>query len=98
MISITDKTLKDLEFSTILQTISDRCNTELGKMKALEIVPFRDKNLLMDSLLQTSEYLSSFSNNNALPNHGFENISNEIKFIGIEDSFLEVGSFYLSLP
>ena len=33
----------------------------------------------MDSLLQTSEYISSFSNNNALPNHGFENISNEIK-------------------
>lgn len=93
MISITDKTLKDLEFSTILQTVSDRCNTELGKQKALEIVPFRDKNLLMDSLLQTSEYLSSFSNNNALPNHGFDNISNEIKFIGIEDSFLEVGSF-----
>lgn len=93
MISITDKTLKDLEFSTILQTISDRCNTDLGKQKALAIVPFRDKNLLMDSLLQTSEYLSSFSNNNALPNHGFDNISTEIKFIGIEDSFLEVGSF-----
>jgi DNA mismatch repair protein MutS2 len=43
--------------------------------------------------LQTSEYLASFSNNNALPNHGFENITNEIKFIGIEDSFLEVTGF-----
>ena len=93
MISITDKTLKDLEFTTVLQTVSDRCNTELGKQKALEIVPFKNKELLMDSLLQTSEYLSSFSNNNALPNHGFDSISNEIKFIGIEDSFLEVGSF-----
>ena len=93
MISITDKTLKDLEFATILQTVSSRCNTEIGKEKALSIVPFNNKELLMDSLLQTSEYLASFSNNNALPNHGFENITNEIKFIGIEDSFLEVTGF-----
>jgi DNA mismatch repair protein MutS2 len=93
MISITDKTLKDLEFDTILQTISDRCNTELGKQKALEIIPFKEKDILMNALLQTSEYLSSFSNNNALPNHGFENITNDLKFLGIEDSFLEVTTF-----
>lgn len=93
MISITDKTLKDLEFTTVLQTISDRCNTEIGKQKALEIVPIKEKNDLMDSLLQTSEYLSSFSNNNAIPNHGFDNLSNDLKFLNIEDSFLEVGSF-----
>ena len=93
MIAITDKTLKDLEFATVLQTVSDRCNTEIGKEKALEITPFKDKDSLMQALLQTSEYLSSFSNNNALPNHGFDAITTEIKFIGIEDSFLEVGSF-----
>lgn len=93
MISITDKTLKDLEFNTILQTISDRCNTEIGKQKALEILPFKNKETLMDALLQTSEYLSSFTNNNAIPNHGFENITHDIKFLAIEDSFLEVGSF-----
>jgi DNA mismatch repair protein MutS2 len=93
MISITEKTRKDLEFDTILQTVSDRCNTEIGKEKALAIVPFHSKEHLMEALFQTSEYLSSFSNNNALPNHGFDSITNEIKFIGIEDSFLEVGSF-----
>lgn len=93
MIAITDKTLKDLEFATVLQTVSDRCNTEIGKEKALEITPFKDKDSLIQALLQTSEYLSSFSNNNALPNHGFDAITTEIKFIGIEDSFLEVGSF-----
>ncbi len=93
MIAITKKTLSDLEFATVLQTVSDRCHTELGKQKALEITPFEDKQLLMDALVQTSEYLASFSNNNALPNHGFESISSEIQFLGIEDSFLEVGSF-----
>lgn len=93
MISITDKTLQDLEFNTVLQTISDRCNTEIGKDKALNIVPFKDKKTLMNELLQTSEYLSSFTNNNAIPNHGFENITQDLKFLAIEDSFLEVGSF-----
>ncbi|MCF6129535.1 DNA mismatch repair protein MutS [Flavobacterium sp. AS60] len=93
MISITDKTLQDLEFNTVLQTISERCNTEIGKQKALEIVPFKDKEILMNVLLQTSEYLSSFSNNNAIPNHGFDNLTNDLKFLAIEDSFLEVGSF-----
>ena len=93
MISITDKTLQDLEFNTVLQTISERCNTEIGKQKALEIIPFKDKEVLMNALLQTSEYLSSFSNNNAIPNHGFDNLTNDLKFLAIEDSFLEVSSF-----
>jgi DNA mismatch repair protein MutS2 len=61
--------------------------------KALEIVPFQDKELLLKALEQTSEYVSSFTNNNAIPNHGFENVTNDIKFLGIEDSFLEVSSF-----
>jgi DNA mismatch repair protein MutS2 len=93
MISITDKTLQDLEFNMVLQTISERCNTEIGKHKALEIIPFKDKEALMNELLQTSEYLSSFSNNNAIPNHGFDNLTNDLKFLAIEDSFLEVSSF-----
>ncbi|MEY2631247.1 MAG: Endonuclease MutS2 [Bacteroidota bacterium] len=93
MIAITEKTLQDLEFNTVLQTISDRCNTEIGKQKALDIVPFKDKATLMNELLQTSEYLSSFTNNNAIPNHGFENLTQDLKFLAIEDSFLEVSSF-----
>ena len=93
MISITDKTLQDLQFPTVLETISASCNTEIGKQKALEIIPFKEKELLMKALLQTSEYLASFDNNNAVPNHGFDSIAHEIKFLAIEDSFLEVGSF-----
>jgi len=93
MISITEKTLQDLEFTTILEAISSGCNTELGKQKALEIVPFKEKEQLMDALVQTSEYVSSYTNNNAIPNHGFESVANEIKFLAIENSQLEVASF-----
>ncbi|WP_298396336.1 DNA mismatch repair protein MutS [Flavobacterium sp.] len=93
MISITNKTLQDLEFDTILNTLSEGCNTEIGKAKALEITPFKEKALLMDNLLQTSEYVSSYSNNNAIPNHGFETIHTELKFLAIEGSQLEVSGF-----
>ncbi len=93
MISITEKTLQDLQFPTVLETLSAICNTDIGKQKSLEITPFKDKESLMEALLQTSEYVSSFQNNNAIPNHGFDAITHEIKFLGIEDSFLEVGSF-----
>ncbi len=93
MISITEKTLQDLEFNTVLETIAGRCNTDIGEAKAMAITPFKNKEELLINLKQTSEYLSSFSNNNAIPNHGFENINYELKFLAIEDSFLEVGSF-----
>ena len=93
MISITEKTLQDLEFNTVLETIASRCNTDIGEAKAMAITPFKNKEELLINLKQTSEYLSSFSNNNAIPNHGFENINYELKFLAIEDSFLEVGSF-----
>ena len=93
MISITEKTLQDLQFSTILETVSAICNTDIGKQKALEIKPFPEKEPLLKALSQTAEYVSSFQNNNAIPNHGFEAITHEIKFLGIEDSFIETGSF-----
>ncbi|MBC7607380.1 MAG: DNA mismatch repair protein MutS [Burkholderiales bacterium] len=93
MINITEKTLQDLQFPTILDTLSSICNTDIGKQKALEIVPFKDRKTLLEALWQTSEYVSSYQNNNAIPNHGFEAIIHEIKFLAIEDSFLEVGSF-----
>ena len=93
MININEKTINDLQFPTLLETLSSICNTDIGKQKALEIKPFKEKEELMDALFQTSEYVSSFQNNNAIPNHGFEVINHEIKFLSIEDSFLEVGSF-----
>ena len=90
MISITEKTLKDLEFHNILQTISERCNTEIGMEKALQIQPFKDKEILFSELAYTNEYVASFSNNNALPNHGFETVTADLKLLAIEDSFLEL--------
>lgn len=93
MISIHNKTLQDLEFQTILETVSELCKTEAAKEKAFEITPFRNREETLISLQQTSEYVSSFTNNNTIPNHYFDSLDYELKFLAIEDSYLEAHSF-----
>ncbi|MGL4582828.1 MAG: endonuclease MutS2, partial [Flavobacterium sp.] len=93
MTSINTKTLQDLEFNTVLETISALCTTEAGKEAAMEICPFKTEEGTMRALRQTSEYVSSYTNNNIIPNHYFDSIDYELKFLGIENSFLEVSSF-----
>ncbi|MDC6364742.1 MULTISPECIES: endonuclease MutS2 [Flavobacteriaceae] len=87
------KTLQDLEFPTVLEQLAARCNTELGKAKAIEVAPILDHELLMTVLGQTSEYLASFSNDNRIPNHGFDSIDKELKLLQIENTTLEVQGF-----
>lgn len=92
MITIHDKTLQDLEFQTVLQQTSMHCVTDLGKNKTLETLPFSDKEKILLSLQLTNEYLSSFENDNCIPNHGFDTISKELKLLKIENTYLETYS------
>jgi len=55
MQQIHSKTLQDLEFDTVLNQLSARCNTELGKVAAQSVQPLLDETYLMDLLGQTSE-------------------------------------------
>ncbi|NJB70009.1 DNA mismatch repair protein MutS2 [Saonia flava] len=93
MDKIHPKTLQDLEFPTVLKQLVGRCHTELGKEQALSIKPLPNKEEIIRVLGQTSEYLSSFTNDNRIPNHGFEVISNEIKLLKIENTTLEISGF-----
>lgn len=93
MKGIHTKTLQDLEFQTVLQTVSELCSTDLGKAKSLEIKPFQNKTQLLDALAQTSEYLASFENENTFPNHNFVDLREQVKFLAIEDSYLEAEVF-----
>jgi len=93
MISIHDKTLQDIEFYTVLQQVSDLCITDLGRLETLKIKPFPTKEKVLESLQFTNEYVSSFYNDNRIPNHGFEPITKELKLLAIENSYLETKSF-----
>jgi DNA mismatch repair protein MutS2 len=93
MINIHEKTLQDIEFDTVLSQVAEHCITHLGKTKTLKIVPFGSKEELVYELNLTNEFLSSFYNENRIPNHGFEPITKEIQLLKIENSFLETQSF-----
>ncbi len=92
MINIHKKTLQDLEFSTVLQQVSEHCITHLGNTKVLEISPFKDKESLLGALQLTNEYVSSFYNDNRIPNHGFDTITKELQLLHIENTYLETYS------
>jgi DNA mismatch repair protein MutS2 len=92
MIQIHEKTLQDLEFPIVLQQVSELCVTALGNEKVLEISPCNTKEELVISLNLTNEYLSSFYNDNRIPNHGFDAITKELKLLRIENTYLEVHS------
>jgi DNA mismatch repair protein MutS2 len=92
MIRIHEKTLKDLEFFTVLDQISEHTITALGKEAVLNIQPIAVVSQLIRELDYVNEYLSSFDNDNRIPNHGFESISKEIKLLNIENTYLEIAS------
>ena len=93
MSNISEKTLIDLEFFTILKSVSNHCISDLGKEEALKIRPIQSKEKLIPQLKLVNEYLSSFDNDNRLPNHYFDDILKEIKLLNIENSYLEPSSF-----
>lgn len=93
MINIHEKTLQDIEFYSVLQQVAELCITDLGRVDALKIRPYSTKEMVLQSLQFTNEYISSFYNDNRIPNHGFEPITNEVKFLKIENSYLETKSF-----
>ncbi len=92
MISIHKKTLKDIEFYTVLEQVSEFCVTDLGKNSVLNIEPFALKEDIVVALNQTNEYLASFDNNNRIPNHRFEPVTKELKLLKIENTYLEANS------
>ena len=93
MINIHEKTIQDLEFLTVLEQTSLHCITTLGKENALTILPFSNKEQLLNELQLTNDYVSSFYNDNRIPNHGFDEITKELKLLKIENTFLEPLSF-----
>ena len=93
MNNISPKTLQDLEFQTVLEQITELASTDLGKEAVGIIQPITNELELLTSLKHTNEYVSSFENDNAIPNHFFEAITEELNFLKIEDYFLEITSF-----
>ncbi|MDO9274926.1 MAG: DNA mismatch repair protein MutS [Lutibacter sp.] len=91
--SISEKTLTDLEFFTVLKKVSNYCISDLGKKATLQIRPLKSEEMLLTELHQVNEYLSSLENDNRIPSHYFDDIQKEIHLLKIENSYLDPASF-----
>jgi DNA mismatch repair protein MutS2 len=91
--NISEKTLQDLEFSTVLQHVSEHCISGLGKENVREIQPIPFRKQLFIELHLVNEYLSSFQSENRVPNHGYDNVTESVKRLAIENSFIETDAF-----
>lgn len=87
-VTISEKTLEDLEFQTILERVKTFCITDLGREATTKIRPYSKKEILFAELKKTDEYLTSFQNDNRVPNHAFDDISKEISLLEVENSYI----------
>ncbi|MBT8289704.1 MAG: DNA mismatch repair protein MutS [Muriicola sp.] len=87
------KSVQDLEFATVRKQLNARCHTEIGKKHALSLQPLTDEKEILRLLGESSEYLSSYTNNNRIPNHGFDAIGAELELLEIENTTLELSGF-----
>ncbi len=93
MNNISKKTVKDLEFTTVLEAVASLCHSDLGKEKVRSLHPYSSVNKVFPELQKVNEYLSSFENDNRIPNHFFDDVQKEIHLLKIENSYLEPESF-----
>jgi DNA mismatch repair protein MutS2 len=90
---ISQKTLDDLEFNSILNSVEEHCISDLGKKLTQEIKPISNKPDLFIELAQVKEYNSSLISENRIPNHYFEDLTKEIHLLKIDNSRLDAASF-----
>ena len=93
MKKIAQKALDDLEFGVVLEQAALRCATALGKAQMMASIPSSDIGEVKKALLRTNEYASSFSEEKPIPNHGFEDVSEEVSLLDVENSKIEVEGF-----
>ena len=90
---IPEKALTDLEFTTVLQQLSQLAITSMGKESCLSLQPYENEQELILQLESVSEFTASFANENRIPNHGFDDLTSEINLLKIENSVLELEGF-----
>ena len=93
MIKISQKTLDDLEFDAVIGQVAAFAITSLGQSEIEQLIPYALKKDCLKTLNLVHEYVSSFDNENRIPNHGFDDITQELKLLSIDDNFLDIEQF-----
>lgn len=87
------KTLQDLELPAVLAQVADQALGDAARHRITTIQPLQAMAAIHTQLERTKEFLASLQGDNPIPNHGFEDLANEMKWLGVENSTLEIGGF-----
>ncbi len=92
MVQVTQENLQELEFPRLLAEIAPFAYSSKIAEKILNLKPLALEEAEL-SLKKTSEYLSSYESENAIPFDEYEDIEDELKVIHIENYRLENHAF-----
>ena len=90
---LTPKTREDLELAEVLRQVAQYAVTDAGKERVVALHGYKSENLLVFQLRCVQEYMESYGQDNAIPNHGFDPVYKDLKMLEIEDSTLEQDAF-----
>ncbi|MBQ7266553.1 MAG: endonuclease MutS2 [Firmicutes bacterium] len=84
------KALKTLEYNHILQLLAQKASSEMGKEKALSLLPYEDIKSIVSHQQQTSQALSMIFKKGSLPLGGLRDISPYLKRVNV-GGYLNMG-------
>jgi len=87
--TIHPKALQDLEFDQILNQISQYAQSDEAKDQVLKLIPSVNRDVILNELKLTNEYLTALESDNPLPYHYIQPFEDSLKKLEIENTFIE---------
>jgi len=93
MKTIQPQTISDLEFDQVLDHLAQRALTQGGKLRCGQISPINDSAAIVRALKEVEEYKASIGSDQSFPGHHFDDLTEVLHQLGIENSVLELNGF-----
>ena len=93
MKTIQPQTISDLEFDQVLDHLAQRALTQGGKLRCGQISPINDQAAIVRALKEVEEYKGSIGSDQSFPGHHFDDLTEVLHQLGIENSVLELNGF-----
>ena len=93
MKTIQPQTISDLEFDQVLDHLAQRALTQGGKLRCGQISPINDQAAIVRALKEVEEYKASIGSDQSFPGHHFDDLTEVLHQLGIENSVLELNGF-----
>ncbi len=88
------QTLQDLEFDIIKLMVHDHCIAATARLRAVDLAPSSDRNLIKEQLLKVNELKQIRKEGMVFPALDFEEITEELELLKVKHNALSAESFF----